>query len=84
PPVLAAPIPGRPLVLYIAAQEHSIGTLLAQENDKGKGNALYYLSRMMTHHELNYSPIEKMCLALIFEIQKLRHYFQAHTVHLIS
>ncbi|XP_057481975.1 uncharacterized protein LOC130768885 [Actinidia eriantha] len=84
PPVLVAPIPGRPLVLYIVTQERSVGALLAQENDEGKENALYYLSRMMTHCELNYSLIEKMCLALVFAVQKLRHYFQAHTVHLVS
>jgi len=34
--------------------------------------------------ELNYSPIEKMCLALMFAIQKLRHYMQAHTLYVIS
>ncbi|XP_075473873.1 putative mitochondrial protein AtMg00860 [Primulina tabacum] len=31
PPVLAAPIPGRPLTLYITAQECSVGALLAQD-----------------------------------------------------
>ncbi|XP_015072668.1 uncharacterized protein LOC107016840 [Solanum pennellii] len=30
PPVLAASIPGKPLILYIAAQERSVGALLAQ------------------------------------------------------
>ena len=30
--VLGAPIPGKPLTLYIAAQERSHGALLAQEN----------------------------------------------------
>ncbi|XP_027150259.1 uncharacterized protein LOC113750495 [Coffea eugenioides] len=84
PPVLAAPISGKPLILYIFAQERSVGALLAQENDEGKENALYYLSRMMTSNELNYSPIEKLCLALIFVIQKLKHYFQTHTIRLIS
>ncbi|XP_071904292.1 uncharacterized protein [Coffea arabica] len=84
PPVLAAPIPGKSLILYISAQERSVGALLAQENDEGKENVLYYLSRMMTSNELNYSPIEKLCLALIFVIQKLKHYFQAHTIRLIS
>ncbi|GAA0173342.1 hypothetical protein LIER_41507 [Lithospermum erythrorhizon] len=34
PPVLVAPIIGKPLILYIAAQEQLVGTLLAQENDK--------------------------------------------------
>lgn len=83
PYVLAALIPRRPLILYIAAQE-SVGTLVAQENEYGKENALYYLSRTMMPCEVNYSPIEKMCLALIFAIQKLRHYFLAHIVSLIS
>ncbi|XP_060217193.1 uncharacterized protein LOC132644609 [Lycium barbarum] len=84
PPVLVAPVPGKPLILYISAQERSVGALLAQENSEGKENSLYYLSRMMTPNELNYTPIEKLCLALVFSIQKLKHYFQAHSVNLIS
>ncbi|XP_070019697.1 uncharacterized protein [Nicotiana sylvestris] len=38
----------------------------------------------MTSNELNYSPIETLCLALVFSIQKLKHYFQAHVVLLVS
>ena len=45
---------------------------------------LYYLSRTLMGPELNYSLIEKTCLALIFSAKKLRHYMQAYTVHLIS
>ncbi|XP_019172650.1 PREDICTED: uncharacterized protein LOC109168051 [Ipomoea nil] len=84
PPVLTAPVHGRPLILYISTQDSSVGALLAQENDKGKENALYYLSRMMTPNELKYSPIEKLCLALVFSIKKLKHYFEAHTIRLVS
>ncbi|XP_034197970.1 uncharacterized protein LOC117613470 [Prunus dulcis] len=83
-PLLGAPIPGKQLKLYIAAQERSIGALLAQENELHKEQALYYLSRTLTGPELNYTPIEKTCLALVFAIQKLRHYMQAFTVHLIA
>jgi len=61
-----------------------VGALLAQENGEWKENSLYYLSRMMTPNELKYSPIEKLCLALVFSIQKMKHYFQAHVVRLIS
>ncbi|XP_070049208.1 uncharacterized protein [Nicotiana tomentosiformis] len=38
----------------------------------------------MTPNELNYSPIEKLCFALLLSIQKLKHYFKAHVVHLVS
>ena len=55
PPVLGAPVPGKPFILYIVAQEGSIGALLAQENEDQKERALYYLSRTLTGAELNYS-----------------------------
>ena len=84
PPVLGAPIPGKPLILYIVAQERSLGALLAQEQEKGKERALYYLSKTLVGAEVNYSPIEKMCLALFFAIDKLSHYMQVFTVHLIA
>ncbi|KAG9442525.1 hypothetical protein H6P81_018379 [Aristolochia fimbriata] len=71
PPVLVAPIVDRPLMLYIAVQEKSVGALLAQCDEDNKERSLYYLSRTLVGAELNYTPIEKTCLALIFAIQKL-------------
>jgi len=84
PPILGATVPDKPLILYIAVQEYSLGALCAQENSECKEKALYYLSRTLIGAELNYSPIEKMCLALVFTVQKLRHFMQAHNVHVIS
>ncbi|CAM8889845.1 unnamed protein product [Rhodiola kirilowii] len=83
-PVLGAPTPGKPLILYVAAQEKSLGAMCAQETGERKERPLYYLSRTLVGAELNYSPIEKICLALVFAVQKLRHYMQAHTVHVVS
>ncbi|KAM2941448.1 hypothetical protein COP2_030685 [Malus domestica] len=84
PPVLGAPVPGKPLILYIAAQESLVRALLEQENESQKERALYYLSRTLTGAELNYSPIDKMCLALVVAIRKLRHYMHAYTIHLVA
>ncbi|CAM8893133.1 unnamed protein product [Rhodiola kirilowii] len=78
------PTPGKPLILYVAAQEKSLGAMCAQETDERKERPLYYLSRTLVGAELNYSPIEKICLALVFAVQKLRHYMQAHIVHVVS
>ena len=84
PPVFGALKPGRPPLLYIAAQERSVGALLAQTNDEGKEAALYYIGRSLIEIELRYPSIEKTCLALIFAIKKLKHYMKAYTVHLIA
>ncbi|XP_070004415.1 uncharacterized protein LOC142163405 [Nicotiana tabacum] len=74
----------KPLILYIAAQERSLGALLDQENEEGKEQALYYLSRTLIGVEMNYTPAEKICLALLYAIKKLRHYFEAYTIKRIS
>jgi hypothetical protein len=66
PLVLAAPVKGRPLILYIATQLTSIGALPAQHNDEGKEVACYYLSRTLVGAEINYSSIEKLFLPLYF------------------
>ncbi|KAA0031706.1 gypsy-like retrotransposase [Cucumis melo var. makuwa] len=84
PLVLGAPVPGKPLILYIVAQERPLGALLAQKEEKRKKRALYYLSKTLVVAKVNYSPIEKMCLALFFAINKLRHYMQEFTVHLVA
>jgi len=83
-PILGVPIPTKALLLSIAAKERSLGALCAQENSKVKERAFYYLSRTLVGVELNYSPIKKTCLALMFAVQKLRHYIQARTVYVIS
>ena len=84
PPILAAPVKGCPLILYIATQPASIGALLAQHNDEGKKVACYFLSRTMVGAEHNYSPIEKLCLGLIFALKKLRHYMLTHQIQLVG
>ncbi|KAK9943091.1 hypothetical protein M0R45_008712 [Rubus argutus] len=84
PPVLVPPIRGRPLKLYIAADENSIGSLLAQDNDQGRERAVYYLSRILTDVEVRYTPVGKLCLALYFSAIKLRHYMLPSIVHVIS
>jgi hypothetical protein len=71
PPVLVALVKGHPLILYIATQPTSIGALLAQHNDEEKEVACYYLSHTLVGAKINYSPIEKLCLALVFYLKKL-------------
>ncbi|XP_038875075.1 uncharacterized protein LOC120067603 [Benincasa hispida] len=82
---LRSPSSGQAIdTIHCSAREITRGALLAQERVKGKEHTLYYLSRTLNGAEINYSPIKKTCLALFFAIDKLRHYIQAFTVHLIA
>ena len=65
-------------------QEQSLGALCVQKNEEGKEVALYYLSRTLVGAKLKYSPMEKICLSLVFAVQKLRHYMQAYIEQVVS
>ncbi|CAN6555140.1 unnamed protein product [Malus baccata var. baccata] len=84
PPVLVPLQKGKPLKLYISASEKLIESLLAQNNEGEKDQAVYYLSRILTEVETRYSPIEKLCLALYFTASKLMHYMLPSHVHIIA
>ena len=55
PHTMIAPSLGKPLLLYIANTEQSVGALLAQEDEHGKERLVYYISRLMRGPELRYS-----------------------------
>ncbi|XP_070679339.1 uncharacterized protein [Malus domestica] len=84
PPVLVPPRRGKPLKLYISAAEESIGCLLAQDNDAGREQAIFYLSRNLNPPEINYSAVEKLCLAVFFATSKLRHYMLPSVTQVIA
>ena len=71
------------LKLYISASEESIGSMLVQDNELGKEQVVYYLSRALTPIEQRYSPIEKFCLSLYFASQKLRTYILSVLTYIV-
>ena len=77
PPVLAAPVSGKSFLLYMQPMNHSLGALLAQKNDESFEHAIYYLSRTLIVAESRYNSVKKECLALVFAVQKTRHYLVA-------
>uniref|UniRef100_A0A2N9INK7 Integrase catalytic domain-containing protein n=1 Tax=Fagus sylvatica TaxID=28930 RepID=A0A2N9INK7_FAGSY len=83
-PTVCAPISGKSLRLYLASNSQAIGALIAQENDNGVEQPIYYVSRTLKDAESRYSGAERSCLALIYASQRLRHYFLAHKVQLMT
>ena len=52
PPVLMPPILGKPLILYISATTSSLGVLLAQSDETGKEEVIYYISQILVAYEI--------------------------------
>lgn len=57
----------------------AIGTTLGQEENK-KSYAIYYISKNLYSAELNHTEKEKEFIAVIFEINKFRHYIKGYEV----
>ncbi|KAK8609165.1 hypothetical protein V6N13_025472 [Hibiscus sabdariffa] len=84
-PILVPPVPDRPLILYLIVFENSMGCVLGQHDNSGKKErAIYYLSKKFTGYEANYSPVEKICCALVWAMKRLKQYMLYHTTLLIS
>jgi ribonuclease HI len=83
-PTVKAPFPGVSLQLYLASNDKAIRVLVAQEDKEGVEQPIYYVSRALRDAETRYARAELACLSLVYATQKLRHYFMAHTVHLMT
>ena len=45
---------------------------------------VYYISRSLHEAKIRYLPLEKSILAIVHDICKLPHYFQAHAIVVLT
>ena len=83
-PLLRPPDYSRDFILYLAASESTIGVVLVQENDKLIEHVVYYLSRALVGPEIKYSHVEKLALAAVYAVQRLRHYILLRTTTVVA
>nr|GFA18624.1 reverse transcriptase domain-containing protein [Tanacetum cinerariifolium] len=82
-PLLAAPKPQEELIMYLSATHGAISAVLLTERGTAQ-TPIYFISRALQGPELNYSPMEKLVLSLGFAAKRLRRYFQAHPIMVIT
>ena len=80
---MSSPKTDEVLFAYIAVAPHAISLVLIQvENSKQR--SVYYVSKSLHDAEIRYLPLEKAVLAVVHGTRKLPHYFQAHTVVVLT
>ena len=82
-PIMSSPAANEVLYAYIAMAPHAVSLVLIRE-DSGLQRPVYYVSKSLQEAEIRYSPLEKAILAVVHASRKLPHYFQAHTVVVLT
>ena len=80
---MSSPVVDEVLFVYIAVAFYAISFVLIQV-DSGIQRPVYYVSKSLNEAEVRYLPLEKAILAVVRATRKLPHYFQAHTVVVLT
>jgi hypothetical protein len=98
--ILVALEPGEPLYLYIAAAAEAISMVSVAERATQEGQKpgnlgpaietrtvqkpIYYVSEVLHEAKTKYLEMHKLLYAVLVASRKLRHYFQAHKVVVVT
>ncbi|KAI3825920.1 hypothetical protein L1987_07661 [Smallanthus sonchifolius] len=82
-PALTAPKPEETLIMYLAASTSVVSAVLMTER-KEVQTPIYFVSRMLKDPETRYPDLEKLTLALVYASRRLRRYFQAHPIKVLT
>ena len=83
PPIMSSPEVDEVMFAYLVEASHAISFVLIRE-DSGIQRPVYYVSKSLHEAEVRYLSLEKAILAVVHATQKLPHYFQAHTVVVLT
>ena len=83
PPLLSPSTPGEELYLYIAVSQAAVSVALVRD-EEGSQRPVYFISRAFQGAKERYPRMEKLAFALITAAWKLKSYFQAHTIVVLT
>ncbi|KAI5342264.1 hypothetical protein L3X38_010139 [Prunus dulcis] len=82
-PLLSKPLPGEILSLYLSVSSTAVSLVLIRIPEKAE-LPIFYVSKALQNAELRYPPLEQLALALVVSARRLRPYFQAHGIKVLT
>ena len=82
-PLLSPSVQGEELYLYLAVSHAAVSAVLVREED-GIRKPVYFTSRALHGAEERYPQMEKLAFALVIAARRLKPYFQAHTIIVLT
>ena len=83
PPIMSSPEMDKVLFAYIAVAPHVVSLVLIRVNS-GIQRPVYCVSKSLHKAEICYLPLDKAILLVVHATRKIPHYFQAHTVVILT
>ena len=80
---MSNPVVDEVLFAYVAVTLYAINLVLIRV-DSGIQRLVYYVSKSLNEAVVRYLPLENAILAVVHATRKLPHYFQAHTVVVVT
>ncbi|XP_020409530.1 uncharacterized protein LOC109946397 [Prunus persica] len=82
-PLLSKPLPGETLYLYLSVSSTAVSSVLIRIPERAE-LPIFYVSKALQSAELRYPPLEQLALALVVSARRLRPYFQAHGIKVLT
>ena len=84
PPILVSPEASDTLYLYLAVLEALMSATLLKEDENRKQRPVFFIRKSLSKVETRYTYLEQAALALRVTAKKLRPYFQAHPIVVLT